>query len=103
MNSSMLLGLTVLPESVLDEHWFATLAGFVAINTILYVTLSVFKILPKVYVSDYIKHHGRRAETRSIFPDGEGPPADYEPQPGSLAATAVAATAERERRLAQND
>jgi hypothetical protein len=64
------LALTVLPESTLQSHWFSVLASFVAINTILYVTLSIFKIMPKAYLNDFIKHHGRRAETRSIYPDG---------------------------------
>ena len=45
------------------------LAAFVAINTIVYVTLAVAKILPKVYVSDWFGTSNRRAETRSIDPD----------------------------------
>ena len=45
------------------------LAAFVAINTIVYVTLAVAKILPKVYFSDWIGPRNRRAETRSIHPD----------------------------------
>ena len=40
-----------------------------AINTIFYVTLAVAKILPKVYVRDWIDSRNRRAETRSIRPD----------------------------------
>ena len=93
MSWSLSLALTVLPESVMETRWFSTLAAFVAINTVLYVTLSVFKIMPKLYVSDFVKRHGRRSETRSIHPDGEGPPVDYEPEPGSLAAKAVASQA----------
>jgi hypothetical protein len=41
----------------------------VAINTIVYVTLAVAKVLPKVYVSDWIGTRDRRSETRSIRPD----------------------------------
>jgi hypothetical protein len=59
----------LLPESTLREEFVAVLAAFVAINTILYVTLSVAKILPKVYVQDWISARNRRAETRSIHPD----------------------------------
>ncbi|MCC5951903.1 MAG: hypothetical protein JJU45_07370 [Acidimicrobiia bacterium] len=59
----------LLPESVLGTQWFALLATFVAVNTILYVSMSIFKLLPKPYLSDFVRRHGRRAETRSIFPD----------------------------------
>ncbi len=65
---------TVLPESILGTPWFAVLSTFVAINTILYVSMSIFKILPKPYLSDVVRHHGRRAETRSIYPNGHSPP-----------------------------
>ncbi len=59
----------LLPESTLREELVAVLAAFVAINTILYVTLSVAKILPKLYVQDWISKRNRRSETRSIHPD----------------------------------
>jgi hypothetical protein len=86
VSAATILAWAILPESLLHTQWYAVLSGFVAINTILYVSLSVFKILPKVYVHDYIQHRGRRAETRSIYPNGSGPPAAYVPVPGSLAA-----------------
>ncbi|MDZ7734258.1 MAG: hypothetical protein U5R31_15325 [Acidimicrobiia bacterium] len=72
--ASGLMLATVLPESILGTHWFAVLSTFVAVNTILYVSMSVFKILPKPYLSDFVRRHGRRAETRSIFPNGHGAP-----------------------------
>jgi hypothetical protein len=59
----------LLPESTLREELVAVLAAFVAINTIFYVTLSVAKILPKLYVTDWIHSRNRRSETRSIHPD----------------------------------
>ena len=59
----------LLPESILRNELFAVLAAFVAINTIVYVTLAVAKVLPKVYVSDWIDKRTRRGETRSIRPD----------------------------------
>ncbi len=59
----------LLPESILRNEVFAVLAAFVAINTIVYVTLAVAKTLPKVYVRDWIGPRNRRAETRSIHPD----------------------------------
>jgi len=80
------LALSVLPESILHTHWYAVMSSFVAINTILYVSLSIFKILPKVYLSDYLKRGDRRSETRSIYPNGVGIPEGWEPTPGSLAA-----------------
>ena len=59
----------LLPESTLREEFIAVLAAFVAINTMVYVTLAVAKILPKVYVRDLLDTRNRRSETRSIDPD----------------------------------
>ena len=59
----------LLPDSIMRHEAIAVLAAFVAINTIVYVTLSVAKMLPKVYVSDWFTTRDRRAETRSIHPD----------------------------------
>ena len=59
----------LLPDSILRNESIAVLAAFVAINTIVYVTLAVAKILPKVYLSDVVQGRDRRAETRSIHPD----------------------------------
>jgi hypothetical protein len=64
----------VLPESLMHTRWFATLTLFVAINTVLYLTLAIIKLLPKAYVSDWFDHRNRRAETRSIYPEVEGRP-----------------------------
>lgn len=74
MNVVSALLATVLPESILGARWFAVLSTFVAINTILYVSMSIFKILPKPYLSDVVRRHGRRAETRSTYPDGHSVP-----------------------------
>lgn len=59
----------LLPEDLLRTEVVAVLAAFVAINTIVYVTLAVAKILPKVYVRDWFGTRNRRAETRSIDPN----------------------------------
>lgn len=59
----------LLPESILRNDLVAVLAAFVAINTIVYVTLAVAKILPKVYFADLVDTRDRRSETRSIDPD----------------------------------
>lgn len=60
----------VLPAAVLGAPWFAVLAAFVAINTLIYVVLAAAKALPKVYVRDWLPRRYRRRETRSIHPDG---------------------------------
>ena len=59
----------LLPEALLRSHVFMVLAAFVAINTIIYVTLAIAKMLPKVYVRDWVSTRNRRTETRSINPD----------------------------------
>lgn len=59
----------LLPESILRNEFVAVLAAFVAINTIVYVTLAIAKVLPKVYFGDWIGTRTRRGETRSIRPD----------------------------------
>ena len=64
----------ILPESLMHTAWFATLTLFVAINTVLDLTLAIVKLLPKAYVSDWFDHRNRRTETRSIFPEVDGRP-----------------------------
>lgn len=58
------------PESVLESRFFAVFATFVAINTVIYVVLAVVKILPRPHLSDFLPGRNRRAQERSIFPDG---------------------------------
>lgn len=60
----------LLPAGVLSSPWFALLATFVAINTVMYVALAVAKALPRIYLSDWVRRRYRRAGTRSIYPDG---------------------------------
>jgi hypothetical protein len=83
--TAVVLAFSVLPEELLHTRWFAVLSSFVAVNTILYVSLSIFKIAPKLYLSDLVKKHGRRSQTRSIYPNGRCAPDDYRPVPNSLA------------------
>lgn len=59
----------LLPVSTLGSEPFAVLAAFVAINTVMYVALAIAKLLPKVYLGDWVRQQGRRHETRSIHPD----------------------------------
>ena len=61
----------LLPEALLHSSLFAVLAAFVAINTVMYSALALAKLLPKVYVTDWVHRRNQRSETRSIYPDGE--------------------------------
>lgn len=63
-------------EALLHSQLFAVLAAFVAINTVMYCALTVAKMLPKVYLTDWFTSSNRRAESRSIYPDGVPPTAE---------------------------
>lgn len=39
------------------------------LDTVTYVVLAVAKILPKIYLSDWVGDRGRRSQTRSIYPE----------------------------------
>lgn len=71
MTGFHLLAGIVLPVSVMQTQWFAVLSMFVAINTVLYLTLAVIKLLPKLYLSDWVNRSNQRVETRSIYPEAE--------------------------------
>jgi hypothetical protein len=62
---------SVLPSSIMHGPWFAALSMFVAINTVLYLTLAIIKLLPKAYLSDWVDQRNRRSESRSIYPDAD--------------------------------
>ncbi|MCV2393672.1 hypothetical protein OEB99_05065 [Actinotalea sp. M2MS4P-6] len=57
----------VLPESVLHSDAVKVLATFVALNTLMYVTLAVVKILPRVHRPAWMSGSNRRAQDRSIY------------------------------------
>jgi hypothetical protein len=63
----------VFSEALLHTQLFAVLAAFVAINTVMYCALTIAKVLPKVYVSDWFTSSNRRTESRSIHPEGAPP------------------------------
>jgi hypothetical protein len=56
----------LLPESFLQSEFFGVLATFVAINTLIYVTLAVAKMLPRIHPGDLIHRRNRRREPRGI-------------------------------------
>ena len=59
----------LLPESLLHSDFFAILAAFVAINTVMNAALAIAKIVPMVHLGDLIAGRRRRSETRSIHPE----------------------------------
>lgn len=68
--SALAVSLGILfPESLVRSQGYGVLAAFVAINTVVYVSLAVAKALPKIYVGDHVRREYERAETRSIHPD----------------------------------
>jgi hypothetical protein len=62
----------LLPESTLHTDAFKVLATFVALNTLMYVTLAVLKVLPKGYSFTWFSGRNRRAQNRSIYPEPPG-------------------------------
>lgn len=69
----MIAATAVFPSSWLASSWYATLTAFVAVNTLVYVVLSISKILPRVHPTTWFRRGNgisRRRETRSIYPDG---------------------------------
>jgi len=58
----------LLPATFLRSPVFAVLATFVAINTVMYLSLAVAKVLPKIYVGDFLRGANRRRDNRSIHP-----------------------------------
>ena len=69
MTGIAFVGGILLPESIMHSQWFAVLSAFVSVNTVLYLTLAIIKLLPKVYLSDWVGQRNRRAESRSIYPE----------------------------------
>jgi hypothetical protein len=63
----------LLPESILHTDSFKILATFVALNTLMYATLAVLKVLPKGYALSWFSGLNRRAQNRSIYPEPPAP------------------------------
>lgn len=64
----------LLPETFLQSEFFQVLATFVAINTLMYVTLAIAKMLPRLHPGDWFNRRNRRSEPRGIIaaPPGDG-------------------------------
>jgi hypothetical protein len=68
------VGGILLPVEVLQSEFFAVLATFVAINTLIYVTLAIAKMLPRIHPSDLVHRRDRRRLPRGIDAvPGRGP------------------------------
>jgi hypothetical protein len=57
----------LLSDTILASEFFAVFSAFVGINTVIYVVLAVAKILPKIYVTDWVRGRNRRVAARSIY------------------------------------
>ncbi len=66
--TGVLLFASVPAQNIMHARWFTALSVFVAINTVLYLTVAIVKLLPKVYLSDLAPQRNKRSETRSIYP-----------------------------------
>ncbi len=66
MTGIALVGGILLPESIMRSHWFAALSMFVAVNTVLYLTLAVITVAAPEALSQRLcgPTHSRRAESR---------------------------------------
>ncbi|WP_129338239.1 hypothetical protein [Cellulomonas endophytica] len=80
----------VVPASVLDAGPARVLAAFVTINTVMYAALALAKVLPRVYPSTWFQRDNRRAEDRSIYPEGWTGPRLCRPAAGAGARPAGA-------------
>jgi hypothetical protein len=69
--SALLLGVRLLPESVLHSEPYLVLVTFVSVNTVAFAALSIAKLLPPIRPETWFTSRNRRAETRSIYPDAK--------------------------------
>jgi hypothetical protein len=68
-----IVGWLFVSDDLMQAPWFGQLSAFVAVNTVLYLTLAIIKTLPKAYLSDHIDRRDRRSESRSIYPEPDAP------------------------------
>ena len=61
----------LLPESLLRTDSLHVLATFVALNTLMYATLALLKVIPKGYAFTWFGGRNRRTQDRGI---GSPPP-----------------------------
>ena len=56
------------PET-LQQPWFHALAAFVSMNTLIYATISLISVLPKINPTEWFTSRNTRSQTRSIYPE----------------------------------
>ena len=71
--AAILPAVGLLPEWILHTESFQMLATFVAINSLMYATLAVLKVLPRGYALARFNGRNRRIDNRSIHPDPPAP------------------------------
>ena len=79
--AAILPAVGLLPEWILHTDSFQILATFVAINSLIYATLSVLKVLPKGYALTRLNGRRRRVQNRSIYPEPPAPDPFDAPSP----------------------
>lgn len=68
MSSPLVTGI-LLPETILYTPSARVLTTFVAVNTVMYASLAIAKMLPKIHLTDLVKRsRDQRREDRSIYP-----------------------------------
>jgi hypothetical protein len=68
MSLAPLLGGLLFPQSLQHSTFYIVLATIVALNTVIYVSLAVAKVLPKWFRPSWVRRRRVRSETRSIYP-----------------------------------
>ncbi len=63
----------LIPEWTLHTEAFQILATFVALNSLMYATLALLKVLPRGYSIFRSRGRNRRTANRSIYPDAATP------------------------------
>ncbi|MGJ6981408.1 hypothetical protein ACSDQ9_12895 [Aestuariimicrobium soli] len=59
----------LLPQEILDSVWFGVLSTFVSINTVMFLSMAIVKMLPRLHPDELLPRRHTRSETRSIHPD----------------------------------
>jgi len=85
----------LLSDTILASEFFAVFSTFVGINTVIYVVLAVAKILPRIYVTDWVGGRNRRVAARSIYAIDETP---VRPPPRATVAVSTLGTSVRRLR-----
>lgn len=66
----MIFVASIIPSGFLLSRPIQVLAAFVAVNTLIYATMAVAAMLPRVHPRSWFTSRARRSETRSIYPNG---------------------------------